>query len=216
MQKPNKKQRKTLERAVALYQEHAAMAMAYLSGRGVAGELADAMRLGVVITPEAGHEFAAGRLVIPYLDMQGVYSLKFRCMIDHDCKAENCKKYLGLPGQEAGLYNVIDTESTADTIHIAEGELDTLILKQVFPEHPAVGLPGSSTWRPHHPFHFGGFERVLVWADGDQAGRHLGREIRKDVRAAEIVPVPDGFDATSLFLAIGAEGMRKMVGEEEE
>jgi hypothetical protein len=205
-----------LERATTRYQEQLPVGDFYLSARGITPSIAAQARLGVVVSPEPGHEQYAGRLVIPYLDKVGVYGLKFRCMAHTDCAAEGCTKYLALPGQEIGVYNVVDTDSTDTTIHVAEGELDTLILKQVFDGQPCVGIPGVQLWKVHHPFHFGGFERVLIWADGDKAGQDLANRIRKDVRNSEVVPIPKGFDVTDLFLAQGAEIMRGMVGLDED
>jgi len=109
----------------------------------------------------------------------------------------------------------LDCDSTADVIHITEGELDRLILKQVFDE-PVAGIPGVQNWKAHYPFHFAGFERVLVWPDGDKAGEDLANKIRHQVGNAEVVPVPKGMDVTELFLSVGAEVMRRMTGEEDD
>lgn len=213
MQKPSKRQRKVLERATATYQAEIVQAVGYLVGRGLTdpGILA-AARLGVVASPEAGHEHLAGRLSIPYLDMVGVYGIKFRCMVPHDCKAEGCTKYLALQGQEVGLYGITDADSTLDTMHVSEGELDRLVLKQVFPGEPVLGIPGTQTWQSHHHFHFQGFERVLLWTDGDKAGQDLAQRIRKEVRTAEVMPIPKGFDVTELFVERGADVFHEMAG----
>ena len=170
----------------------------------------------MVLSPEPGHEHAINRLVIPYIDKRGVYALKFRCLEHEDCKPHGCSKYLSLPGQETSIYGVLDTDSTQDTIHITEGELDRLIISQVFVGEPVVALPGATSWKPHHVFHFGGFDRVLVWADGDKAGQDLGNRIRKDVRTAETIALPQGKDVTDVFLESGADVLRTMAGMDEE
>lgn len=205
-----------MEKATSKYQNSLEFAIGYLQERGITEDTAVAARLGVVVSPEPGHEHAINRLVIPYVDKKGVYALKFRCLVHEDCRAEGCNKYVGITGQETSLYGVMATDSTADTIHITEGELDCLILRQVFPGEPVVALPGTSSWKPHHPFHFSGFERVLVWADGDKAGQDLGNKIRKEVRAAEVVALPRGMDVTDVFLDSGAEVLRQMAGMDDE
>jgi hypothetical protein len=133
MRKPSTKRRRLLEKAVTGYQTHLTIAAPYLAARGLTKEVCEAARLGVVISPEAGHEHVYGRLAIPYMDMQGVYSLRFRCLEQHDCKDVSCPKYLGVQGDETGIYAVEDTDLPAETAHITEGELDRLILKIVFP-----------------------------------------------------------------------------------
>jgi len=215
MQKPSKRQRKILEKATRNYQENLPEAIGYLQERGITETTARAARLGVVVSPEPGHEHAINRLSIPYVDKAGVYAIKFRCLVHEDCKPHGCVKYLGLPGQETSLYSVLDTDSTKDTIHITEGELDRLILTQVFTGEPVVALPGATQWKAHHPYHFSGFERVLIWADGDKAGQDLANRIRKDVRAAETIALPQGKDVTDMYLEFGADILRQMAGVDE-
>lgn len=141
--------------------------------------------------------------------------MKFRCLADHDCKEAKCPKYLAPLGQEPYLYNVAAVDEEADTIHITEGELDAIVLATVLGQ-PVVGLPGANAWRPHHPWHFRGFARVLVWADGDKAGQDLARMLRKELSAAEIVTMPQGQDVTDVFVQLGAEGIIKLAGEDDE
>lgn len=169
----------------------------------------------MVVSPEPGHEAFINRIAIPYIDMLGVYGMKFRCMVDHDCKAQNCSKYLALPGQEIGIYGVVDTDSTNDTIHVTEGELDRNVLKQVFPDEPVVGVPGVNLWKPYHQFHFSGFERVLIWADGDKAGHDLANRIRNEVKQAEMVTLPSGLDVSDMYMHRGADALRALVGLED-
>jgi hypothetical protein len=213
MRKPSTKRRRLLEKAVTGYQTHLTIAAPYLAARGLTKEVCEAARLGVVISPEAGHEHVYGRLAIPYMDMQGVYSLRFRCLEQHDCKDVSCPKYLGVQGDETGIYAVEDTDLPAETAHITEGELDRLILKIVFPDDCVVALPGAKSWKPHHQYHFQGFESVLVWGDGDKAGREMAEKIKREVRVAESVAMPAGHDVNSLYLEKGIDAIRKLAGE---
>lgn len=218
MQKPSKRQRKGMERATARYQASlGTVGVSYLADRGLTDlALIQGARLGRVDSPEPGHEIFCNRLTIPYMDMMGVCGMKFRCLQPHHCKSEGCSKYLALTGVELTIYNITDADSVKETIHVTEGELDCLILKQVFPDDPVVGVPGADLWKRHHPYHFAGFERVLLWMDGDQAGKGLGNKIRKDVRNAEVVQIPQGMDVTDVYLQQGAEGLRALADLEEE
>lgn len=215
MRMPSAGQLKLLEKATTKYQDHLGSAATYLESRGITPESALAARLGVVTSPEPGHEAAEGRLSIPYTNKLGVIGLKFRCVAGHDCKAEKCPKYFIPNGQEEYLYGIVDADADADTLHITEGELDRIVLKQVLDE-PVIGLPGASVWAPHHPWHLKGWPRVLCWPDGDKAGQDMVRRIRKDVQSLESVPMPSGHDVNSLFLEQGAEAIRRLAGLEEE
>lgn len=215
MRMPSPRQLRSLEKATQIYEGNLAAVTAYLTGRGLTLETALAARLGAVLSPEPGHEHAAGRLSIPYTNKLGVIGLKFRCVVGHDCKAESCPKYIIPNGQDEYLYGVSDADIDADTFHITEGELDRLILKQVLGE-PVVGLPGASVWAPHHPWHFKGWSRVLSWADGDKAGQDMNRRLRKDIPGLETVPMPSGHDVNSLLLWQGAEAIKRLAGMEDE
>lgn len=215
MRMPSGRQLKSLERATEKYQTEVETARTYLEGRGFTAATILAARLGVVTSPEPGHEHAQGRLSIPYVNKLGVIGLKFRCIVGHDCKAESCPKYIIPVGQDEYLYGVLDADADADTLHITEGELDRWILKQVLGE-PVIGLPGASVWAAHHPWHLKGWPRVVSWADGDKAGQDMNRRIRKDVQHLECVPMPSGHDVNSLFLEQGAEAIRRLAGLEEE
>lgn len=216
MRMPNASARKLLARAATNYQGDIDRAKVYLANRGFSREMAEAARLGVVASPEPGHEHAIGRLAIPYENKLGVIAFKFRCMRDHECKAENCPKYVAPLGQESYLYGVLDTESDAETIHLTEGELDRAVLKHILDGEPVVGVPGVQNWKPHFPFHLKGFDRVLVWADGDKAGQDFAAKVRKEVAAAEIVPMPTGYDVNRIYSELGAEAIRKLAGADDD
>jgi DNA primase len=56
------------------------------------------------------------------------------------------------------------------------------------------------------------FTRVLVFADGDDAGRDLGKQIARDVPQAVVLRMPDGADVTDTFLAEGVDGLAERAG----
>jgi len=215
MRMPSAKQLRSLEKAVTKYAGSLSLATSYLQGRGIGEETARAWRLGVVASPEPGHETAVGRLCIPYVNRVGVIALKFRCMQDHNCKAEGCVKYTQPMGQEVYLFNVLAADGDGETIHITEGELDCVVLSEVLAE-PVVGVPGVNNWKPHAHWHFKGWPRVLIWGDGDQAGTDFARHLRKEIANAEIVPMPSRHDVTSLYLEAGAEAIKQLVGTDED
>jgi DNA primase len=215
MRMPSKRQLKSLEKATQIYEGKLALAMGYLTDRGITKETALEARLGVVESPEPGHEHAQGRLAIPYTNKLGVIGFKFRCIVGHDCKAEGCPKYIIPNGQDEYLYGVVDADDDADTLHVTEGELDRLVLRQVLGE-PTVGLPGASVWAPHHPWHFKAWARVLGWADGDKAGTDMNKRLLKAISNYEFVAMPSGHDVNSLFLELGAEAVKRLAGLEDE
>lgn len=208
MRMPSAAQRRSLARAAATYQEHWTEASGYLADRGITEEMAGKWRLGVVRSPEPNHEAYVGRLAIPYINYIGVVGFKFRCIRDHDCKTDSCDKYMCPDGQPVFLFNMTAVDTTRTTIHITEGEIDCLILSEVLAGEPVVGIPGAKQWPSHWTAHFRGFERVLLWSDGDRAGREMVKRVREFVPMVERVPIPSGHDVNSLFRAEGAEAVR--------
>lgn len=200
-----------LEQATTAYQQTVNLASAYLESRGIEPPAVGAARLGVVAEPQPGHEQMVGRLVIPYLSRAGVVALKFRCMADHECKENGHPKYTGLTGKGPRLYNVNAFFDDSTVIAITEGELDALVLSH-YVDIPAVGCPGVSTWQPHFPRCFNGYDQVIVFADGDQPGQDMARKLCKELPQARPVFLPDGLDANSCYLLEGAAAMRKRAG----
>lgn len=215
---PNSAQARSLDLATERY--HAALddqALAYLSERGISQEIADGFRLGLAADPVVGHEFARGRLALPYLTRGGVKSIKFRCLAGHDCGEAGCPKYLAVSGTRPRLYNVEALFSPGSVIAVCEGEFDAIVTHSLC-DIPAVSVPGVSSWLPHFPRVFEGFDQVFVLADNDEKeeGRNPGAElaarISKDLAQAVVVQPPKGLDMTTWYLKEGRDAIRKACG----
>src|SRR6266542_3945846 len=88
MRMPSSVQMKSLEKAAVTYGRSLTLATGYLSAKGIPDlDVVTGWRLGVVESPEPGHDQYVGRLAIPYLNRAGVVGFKFRCLSDHDCKS---------------------------------------------------------------------------------------------------------------------------------
>jgi Toprim domain-containing protein len=181
------------------------------SNRGITGASALAFKLGIVATPMPGHEKYAGWLSIPYLSTTGVIKIRFRCLEDHEHHKSHHGKYADLPGASPWLYNAAATLETGETIAICEGELDAVTVAQQ--GLPAVAFPGASTWEKnsHWARLFGGWDHVLVIADGDDAGRKAATIVSDTIQQARVVNMPDGHDSSSL-LVDDPDMWRKLVG----
>jgi hypothetical protein len=208
---PSIELRLSFETAVSQYQRDLAAdttAQAYLASRGIDQAAALAFRLGVVTSPQVGHEGFAGRLVIPYLTPAGVVNMRFRCLKQHDCGAETCPKYLGVDGLDTNLFNVMDLKKSGDTICVAEGEIDALTLSMA--GLPAVGVPGVENWKKHFSKCLEDFSKILIFADGDKAGRKFSSFLAREVRAVPI-RLPPGEDVNSLYVKGGADALQRLL-----
>lgn len=178
----------------------------YLHGRGFTDETIRAYGFGQVTDPSPGHEYLAGRLVIPYIGPRGnVYNLRFRCLAHGDCKAEGCdSKYMSLPGYPSRVFNVRSLVNAGDSLDVTEGELDAVTLEVC--GLYAVGVPGVENL----PSYFGrlvaGFSNVRCWADGDKAGRDLTNRFLRAVPSARAVMMGD-MDVNELFVAKGKDAI---------
>ena len=197
-------QKELLGRAAEKYSASIHLAEDYLKQRGIPIEVARLARLGVVAEPEVGHEQYQGRLSIPYVTKTGVVDLRFRSL---NPAVE--PKYMGLTGADTKMYNVLDIERASDFIGVCEGELDTLTMSACV-GIPCVGVPGANSWKKHYTRLLADFERVFIFADGDQPGREFANSLARELPTT-VVQFPDGEDVNSFYIANGAEAIRAKV-----
>ena len=183
----------------------------YLLDRGLREETILTNRLGVVHDPNVEHQRYEGMIAIPYLDAKGedTLAMRFRCIEDHDHRAMHHGKYNSLAGSPSRLYNVRSIRGARDVIHLAEGEFDAMILTQE--GFPAVAAPGANSWKPHHTIMLGGFEKVYIWGDPDDAGMQFAQKILASLpESAEMVQLKNG-DVTDTYLSGGREALEEVL-----
>ena len=198
-------QKELLGKAAEKYAESIHLAEDYLKQRGIPLEVARLARLGVVAEPEIGHEQYQGRLSIPYVTKTGVVDLRFRSL---NPAVE--PKYMGLTGADTKMYNVLDVERAGDFIAVCEGELDTLTLSACV-GIPCVGVPGANSWKKHYTRLLADFERVYVFADGDQPGREFASSLARELPVT-VVQFPDGEDVNSYYTSYGTQAVLQRAG----
>jgi 5S rRNA maturation endonuclease (ribonuclease M5) len=203
--KQSESQKELLALAVQKYQANIYQAEDYLKSRGITIEVARLARLGVVLEPEPGHEAYTGRLAIPYITKTGIADLRFRSL---NPAVE--PKYMGMTGAETKMYNVLDIERAGDWIGVCEGELDTITMSKCI-GIPCVGVPGSNSWKKHYTRLLADFERVFVFADGDQPGKEFATGLARELPVTAI-NMPDGEDVNSTYVKYGADFIREKAG----
>jgi DNA primase len=191
-------QKELLGKATENYGANIYQAESYLRSRGIPIEIARLAQLGVVEEPEVGHEAYVGRLSIPYITKTGIVDLRFRSL---NPAVE--PKYMGLTGAETRMYNVVDIEKANNFIGVCEGELDTITMSGCI-GIPCVGVPGANSWKKHYTRLLADFERVFVFADGDQPGTEFARSLARELPVT-IIQLPDGHDVNSMFVQEGAD-----------
>ena len=211
--KPSDVRKQSLRKAASRYMENVALADSYLRDRGISEATANALALGVVVDPEPGHELMVGRLAIPYITRSGIVDMKFRCLQHEDCKNEGCVKYLCLTGSQPHLYNVNAFFVDSPVIGLTEGEFDAGVSHYEV-GIPSVGCPGAQAWQPHFARCFVGYETIILFADGDTAGREFAKRVVEDLPPLTVVNLPEKQDVTTVFLSEGAEGLRCRAGLE--
>jgi DNA primase len=205
--KQSNSQKELLGKATKSYAESIHLAEGYLASRGIPLEVARLAQLGVVAEPEVGHEAYTGRLSIPYITKTGVVDLRFRSL---NPAVE--PKYMGMTGAETRMYNVLDVERAGDWIGVCEGELDTLTMSRCV-GFPCIGVPGANSWKKHYTRLLADFERVFVFADGDQPGREFASSLARELPVT-VVGFEDGADVNSVFVERGAEYILEKIGIE--
>ncbi len=205
MARLSKSQRELLAKATENYEKNLGEALPYLLSRGITEETARMFRLGFVKNPETGHELYQGKLSIPYITPSGVIDIRFRSL-----STESGPKYLSRPGATTHIYNIGALSRDNGMLVVCEGEIDTIIATQV--GFIAVGLPGANNWKQFYSRVLDGWDKIMLFCDGDNAGREMAKTISRELDNVFPVFMPDNQDVNDVFLAEGAEGLRRRVG----
>ena len=201
----SKSQRELLARATETYEQNLPEVLPYLATRGITEQTARMFRLGFVKEPEIGHEPYIGKLSIPYLTPAGPIDLRFRSL-----NADGGPKYMSRPGATTHIFNVAALDIDTDVLAICEGELDTVVATQA--GFTAVGLPGANNWKPFYSRVLADWAKVVLLCDGDNAGREMAKNLSRELDNVIPVFMPEGQDVNDVYLAEGADGLRKRAG----
>ncbi|MCZ4097328.1 MULTISPECIES: toprim domain-containing protein [unclassified Streptomyces] len=208
-QPPSKQRIAFLDQAATTYHQQLAAgtpAALHLESRGLTWDSARYFRLGYVGSPISGHERYAGMLAIPYINMQGVVAIRYRCLAGHDCKELGHGKYTREPGDEAKIYNIKTLTLNVRRIAVCEGEIDTMTAWQC--GIPTIGVSGAQNWKPLFHRHIRGYEEVVNLADGDDAGLKLADTIMGKNEHASLAQMPQGSDVNKYYIDHGAEALK--------
>lgn len=202
----SKSQRELLERATENYAQNIGEILPYLESRGITQPTATMFRLGFVKEPEVGHEPYIGKLSIPYLTPAGTIDIRFRALSPD----AGGPKYMSRPGATTHIFNINALGNADDTLVVCEGELDTVIATQA--GFTAVGLPGANNWKPFYARVLADWNKVILLCDGDNAGREMAKNLSRELDNVFPVFMPEGQDVNDVYLAEGADGLRKRAG----
>jgi hypothetical protein len=172
--------------------------------------------LGCVMKPLPDDERFRGYISIPYLSRRDVVSIKYRCALRHDCHAvgNGHAKYGKYQGP-VKLYNTAAFFEATDIIGIAEGEVDAIAATELLGV-PTIGVPGAQAWTAHSKIWqlpLKDYDRIIIFADGDEAGLSCARTIAADVGDRHrIVKCDAGEDVSSMVVKGHAERLKRMAG----
>ena len=88
--------------------------------------------------------------------------------------------------------------------------MDTLTLSKCV-GIPAVGVPGANSWKAHYSRILADFERIYVFADGDNPGLEFARGLARELPVT-VVQLPDGEDVNSFYVKHGKEALLEKAG----
>lgn len=186
----------------------------YMEARGIGSLPAATFLLGCVPPPDvcAPDEVRfSGMLSIPYLTpVAGAVAVKYR-----NLRPDAEPRYLAPSGQATHLFNVTDLHKPSSRVVICEGEVDAITVSML--GVPAVGLPGTQTWKPYYPRIFDGYREILILTDNDakndgNPGQDLARLIMREIPGSRNVVLPEGYDANSFYLSEGADALLDLLG----
>ena len=68
-----------------------------------------------------------------------------------------------------------------------------------------MGVPGAANWQKHWKDILMDFSHVYIFSDGDNDGRELAHRVKMECEWAIDIPMPEGMDVNSAYLAYGKE-----------
>lgn len=202
-------------------------AQAYVKARGL-NEVAAGFGLGYVASAIPGHERFTGFLTIPYLRPSGgddsVATVRFRCVADQCVKDsdgtyffekqqkeqhEGHGKYLTLPGDPPRIYNTSALIEPSPFLVVVEGEFDTMTWKAA--GVPAIGAPGTGTWRDYWTPALRGYQTVYLISE-DSAGFKFMESLAAEMPNAKIIEMAGNLDSNSTYLLEGPGALLERIG----
>ena len=195
----------------------------YLAQHGLKDrEIMNRYELGCVMDPLPGDERFRGCVSIPYLGRRDVVSIKYRCALSygdssHDCHTagDGHAKYGKYSGDKVKPYNTAAFFLANDIIGIAEGEVDAILATEVLGV-PTIGIPGAQQWQAYSKIWslaLKDYDRIIIFADGDDAGRSCARAIGADLGPRHrIVKCDDNEDVSSMIVKGHTERLKRMTG----
>ncbi|WP_353963752.1 topoisomerase [Streptomyces sp. NBC_00237] len=200
----------------------------YVRARGL-GPVAESFGLGFVASALPGHDRYRGYLSIPYLrpagGEQGVATVRFRCIADRCVKGpdgqylfltggkevhEGHGKYLSLPGDPPRIHNTSALIADSSFVVVVEGEFDDM--SWAMAGVPAVGIPGTGSWRDYWHPPFLGYEVVYLIAEGDQAGQDCMEALASEMPNGKVIRLPDVYDSNRLLIEHGPQALTERLG----
>lgn len=209
MEKLSTQRRELLKSQVSRYHQSLedSPAWEYLEKRGLTGvndEKLNRLRLGFVPSEVSTY---GGMLAIPYLRQHprhgwGCVSMRYRNLNGDK------PKYLTEPGDRPRIYNTVALTSNSPVVGIAEGEMDAI--SATLSGLPTVGIPGVNSWENYWSTMFVGYERVFIFADGDDPGRNFAKRLASQLPNASVIHMPNGEDVNSVLVSEGAQGVQAL------
>ncbi|MGW0087830.1 topoisomerase [Streptomyces sp. NPDC003328] len=202
-------------------------AQEYVKARGLA-DVANGFGLGHVGSAIPGHERFTGFLSIPYLRPAGgedsVATVRFRCVADKCVKDadgryffekqqkehhEGHGKYQTLPGDPPRMFNTSALIEPSPHLVVVEGEFDTMTWKAA--DVPAIGAPGTGTWRDYWSPALLGYQTVFLISE-DPAGFKFMESLAAEMPNSKIIEMTGNLDSNATYLLEGPKGLRERIG----
>ncbi|MFC8099418.1 topoisomerase [Streptomyces sp. NPDC057363] len=204
------------------------MAQEYVKARGL-DDVAARFGLGFVGSAIPGHERYRDHLALPYLRPAGgedsVATVRFRCIRNECVKDSDGRyffetgqkeqhehkggKYNSLPGDPPRMYNTKALIRPSRLLVVVEGEFDAMSWEAA--GIPAVGAPGTGTWRDYWTPAFLGYETVYLISE-DAAGFTFMESLAAEMPNAKLVEMAGNLDSNSTHLLEGSKGLLERIG----
>ena len=72
-------------------------------------------------------------------------------------------------------------------------------------------MPGVNNWKKHYTRLLSDFDKVFLFADGDNAGHEFAKSLARELPSLVVIQAPEGEDVNSVYKTEGSDYFKEKI-----